>query len=388
MTTITKKGGKVPNMLGNDAAAEIADVMQEMAGQAAGSIGGETSGPPAINAKASPETQAGARAKASAGGIDRSSLDVKLDPIKGTPAEKVLDTLNGAGLSSSASPAEQQQALQDLQTAAGQISPDQALALMKFLGLKTGKTLDDPKTQQAIKQLQEAAGLNPTGKLDLETLLALVEAANNKRNFQHPSSNPMMSPQPSGSAGAGGSSGAASGPASYVPRRTGGGDGGGDGSAGATGGASSPGTAPTGTLKTNQQEAYNEARKEGLSPTAAKALVANMTGESLSKPNDNHWDVHHMSQGIVQWDPSRSAAIKAQFGKEPKDMTVAEQTKAAIWEMKTKYPQTFAALQNGNNPQAMISTLVRDYERPGNPGAAISQRMGNYNQLGYLDSAG
>jgi hypothetical protein len=144
-----------------------------------------------------------------------------------------------------------------------------------------------------------------------------------------------------------------------------------------------PGSAPTGNLRANQKEAYKAAIAEGLNPTAAKALVANMTGESLSKPNDNHWDVSHMSQGIVQWDPSRAAAIKAQFGKEPKDMTVAEQTKAAIWEMKNKYPKTYQALQ-GNDPQAMMSSLVRDYERPANAAGEIAKRLQHYNNLGNV----
>jgi hypothetical protein len=143
---------------------------------------------------------------------------------------------------------------------------------------------------------------------------------------------------------------------------------------------------PKGSLKANQQEAYQAAIREGLSPTAARALVANMTGESLAKPNDNHWDVHHMSQGIVQWDPQRSAAIKKQFGKEPKDMTVAEQTKAAIWEMKSNpgYRQTWQALQ-GNDANAMMSALVKNYERPANASRAIAQRMAAYRSLAWLN---
>lgn len=144
-----------------------------------------------------------------------------------------------------------------------------------------------------------------------------------------------------------------------------------------------PGSAPTGSLRANQKEAYDTAIKEGLSPTAARALVANMTGESLAKPNDHHWDVSHMSQGIVQWDPSRAAAIKKEFGKFPKDMTVAEQTKAAIWEMKNKYPKTWNALQ-GSDPKAMMSALVRDYERPANPAGEINKRMQHYANLGGL----
>jgi hypothetical protein len=143
-------------------------------------------------------------------------------------------------------------------------------------------------------------------------------------------------------------------------------------------------------LAANQREAYAAARAgdpsrgiPGLSDTAARALVANMTAESLSNPRDHHWDVKHMSQGIVQWDPNRAAAIKREFGKFPKDMTVAEQTKAALWEMRNKYPRTWNALQGGN-PNQMMDMLVRDYERPANPGQQVTKRLGIFNRLGNL----
>ena len=140
----------------------------------------------------------------------------------------------------------------------------------------------------------------------------------------------------------------------------------------------------TGSLAVNQNEAYQTAIKEGLSDKAARSLVANMSGESLRKPSDEHWDVKHMSQGIVQWDPQRAGAIEKQFGKLPKDMSVAEQTKAAIWEMKTNpsYKQSWDTLNNPNaSHQEMVSALVTNYERPANAGAAISQRMGHLASL-------
>ncbi|MGI3903106.1 MAG: phage tail tip lysozyme [Janthinobacterium lividum] len=140
------------------------------------------------------------------------------------------------------------------------------------------------------------------------------------------------------------------------------------------GGASRP---AKGALAANQKEAYAAALAEGLSPTAARALIANMSGEGLAVPHDRHWDGTHYAQGIVQWDPTRTAAIAAKFGKQPMNMSVAEQTKAAIWEMKNKYPTTWHALQ-GNNGPAMIDALVDDYERPGNRGRAKAQRYGYY----------
>jgi len=146
--------------------------------------------------------------------------------------------------------------------------------------------------------------------------------------------------------------------------------------AGFRGGGSTP---AKGALVANQKEAYASARAEGLSETAARALVANMSGEGLAVPHDSHWDGKHMSQGIVQWDPQRVAAIKGQFGKEPKDMSVAEQTKAAIWEInsKSRFADTAAALK-GDNASAMIGALVHNYEASANQGADINKRMGYY----------
>ena len=91
-----------------------------------------------------------------------------------------------------------------------------------------------------------------------------------------------------------------------------------------------PSRAAKGALAANQKEAYAAALKEGLSPTAARALVANMSGEGLAVPKDYHWDGSHMASGIVQWDPTRSAAIKNKFGAMPHQLSVADQTRAAI----------------------------------------------------------
>lgn len=147
-------------------------------------------------------------------------------------------------------------------------------------------------------------------------------------------------------------------------------------STGADGGT---GRVARGRLAANQQEAYQAAIGAGLSDSAARVLVGNMSGESLKNPRDHHWDVKHMSQGIVQWDPARAERINRQFGKYPKDMSVSEQTQAAIWEMKTHYPRQYRDLQNENlSPEARMRSVVSGYERPANPGAATTQRMGFY----------
>lgn len=148
-------------------------------------------------------------------------------------------------------------------------------------------------------------------------------------------------------------------------------------------------TAASGNLKQNQQEAYKAARAEGLSDSAARILVANMSGESLKNPGDHHWDVKHMSQGIVQWDPTRAERIKNHFGAYPKDMSVAQQTKAAIWEMKTYYGTSYNALTNDNlSPSQRMHTVVADYERPQDVGGSVANRMGFYNGLNVTDDSG
>lgn len=148
-------------------------------------------------------------------------------------------------------------------------------------------------------------------------------------------------------------------------------------------------TTATGNLKQNQQEAYKAARAEGLSDSAARILVANMSGESLKNPGDHHWDRSHMSQGIVQWDPNRAERIKDHFGAYPKDMSVAQQTKAAIWEMKTYYGASYSALTNeGLSPSQRMHTVVSDYERPQDVGGSVSARMQYYNGLNIVEESG
>ncbi|BBU62472.1 hypothetical protein MSC49_24070 [Methylosinus sp. C49] len=143
---------------------------------------------------------------------------------------------------------------------------------------------------------------------------------------------------------------------------------------------------PTGKLsplRQNQIEAYGAARQQGLGDLAARALVANMTGESLANPRDEHWDVHHSSQGIVQWDPSRAEAIRKQFGRYPKDMSVAEQTAAAIWEIRSfpRFARTCGALEHGASAGEIMDALVRNYEVPAKPDLEIRKRLAFFDDL-------
>lgn len=140
--------------------------------------------------------------------------------------------------------------------------------------------------------------------------------------------------------------------------------------------------APPASLKTrlqrNQWIAYHAAVGGGLSDLAARALVANFSGESLKNPADVHFDVSHIARGIVQWDPTRSEAIKAHFGRYPNEMSVEDQTRAALWEIQSNkvYNETRNALfEPGKSVEEMIEVLVRNYERPANKPKAIADRI-------------
>jgi hypothetical protein len=150
------------------------------------------------------------------------------------------------------------------------------------------------------------------------------------------------------------------------------------GEAGYTGGGGGASAANVSkNLGANQNEAYQAAIDSGLSDSAARALVANMSGEALSDPSNVHQDGPHMAHGIVQWDDQRAARIEKQFGVAPQNMSVADQTKAAIWEMKTDpaYKASWSALNSNASSQDMVKTLVTNYERPGDPAKAINQRL-------------
>ncbi|MGU3665059.1 phage tail tip lysozyme [Methylobacterium sp. A49B] len=134
-----------------------------------------------------------------------------------------------------------------------------------------------------------------------------------------------------------------------------------------------------GRLSSNQQEAYRAARAEGLSDVAARALVANMSGESLANPRDHHFDRLHMSQGIVQWDPPRAEAIRRKFGAYPKDLSVTDQTRAAIDEIRSnpRFRRTARALES-DDPNTILGALVENFEAPQNTRRAIAERQRFY----------
>ena len=68
---------------------------------------------------------------------------------------------------------------------------------------------------------------------------------------------------------------------------------------------------------------------------------------------------HTSAHGIVQWDDQRAARIEKQFGTAPQNMSVADQTKAAIWEMKTDpaYKDSWNALNSDGDVASKGSHL-------------------------------
>ena len=151
---------------------------------------------------------------------------------------------------------------------------------------------------------------------------------------------------------------------------------GGGGMGGDEMGGVSGSTASSGNLAQNQQTAYNALRELGYDDQSAQIAVANFSGESLANPANKHWDVSHYSQGMVQWDDNRSAAIRAKFGKYPKDMTIAEQARAFDWEIKKDYPGAYSDLTNPSlSEEQRMYGLVKKYERPADPRGGAATRI-------------
>ena len=90
-----------------------------------------------------------------------------------------------------------------------------------------------------------------------------------------------------------------------------------------------------------------------------------------------------MPSASCNGDDARAAAIQKQFGKLPNEMSVGDQTKAAIWVMKTnpRFADTWKALNSNASPQDMIKTLVTNYEQPKNVDVAINQRLQHLGNL-------
>ena len=159
-------------------------------------------------------------------------------------------------------------------------------------------------------------------------------------------------------------------------------------SGGSYGGGGSASRPAKGALAANQKIAYATAKAEGLSDKAARAVVADLSGEGLAVPTDLHWDGTHNSGGIASWDPQRAEAIRQKFGDVPWKLSVADQTKAFIWEYRNnpRFAPTRQALE-GDDVGEMMHQLVHNDEVSANQSADINKRLGFYRGFNPNDAA-
>lgn len=134
------------------------------------------------------------------------------------------------------------------------------------------------------------------------------------------------------------------------------------------------------TLKQNQIDAYHACIDSGLSPEAGIAFTANVTRESLSKPDDVSRDPsaanpNNKAHGIVQWDDDRAQRIKQHFGLFPEDMPVTQQTKAALWEIESFFDKVWDVMKTSNEPKDIVEILVYDYELPKDKAGEMVRRQ-------------
>ena len=145
-----------------------------------------------------------------------------------------------------------------------------------------------------------------------------------------------------------------------------------------------------GNLAKNQQIAYKAARADGWDDSAARAIVAMTSGESLGGPTNVHWDGSHYAHGIASWDDARSAAIKRKFGHMPNHLSVAQQVKALGNEVRTN-PRFAKTLHSWMNPHASayskLSAGVHNFEAPKYPDQDTVNRSGFLKGFKPLPSA-
>jgi Phage tail lysozyme len=115
------------------------------------------------------------------------------------------------------------------------------------------------------------------------------------------------------------------------------------------------------------QESYDFWRSQGFNRQQALGFVGNEQGEGTMGSDSPalHWDGSHYSGGIVQWDPTRRAAIAKALGIDVwHDRNHLHQLQAEAWELRKRYPQLWAALKNAKTIGQVTAGLVRHYELP------------------------
>ncbi len=98
----------------------------------------------------------------------------------------------------------------------------------------------------------------------------------------------------------------------------------------------------------------------GATPAAAAAMVAQAQAESSMNPRASN--AGHV--GLFQWSARRRAAILAGTGIDVATASSEQQTKAALWELRTKYPKLWAQM-NSEGASAAGRDATLGFERPG-----------------------
>ena len=81
----------------------------------------------------------------------------------------------------------------------------------------------------------------------------------------------------------------------------------------------------------------------------------------------------------MQWDPQRAEAIRRKFGASPRDLSVTDQTRAAIDEIRSnpRFRPTARALES-DDPSAIMRALVSNFENPQDHKQTFIDRMKFY----------
>lgn len=134
--------------------------------------------------------------------------------------------------------------------------------------------------------------------------------------------------------------------------------------------------------RTNALAGYKALRTAGFTHDMAIGVLANISAESGFNPASR--GDGGTAHGIAQWHGDRRAAILSGTGIDVSNASFDDQIKAVIWEMqKGGEQQAYRRLQSAANAEQAAAITSRYYERPGDAGRAIADRMGRAADLSH-----
>lgn len=151
---------------------------------------------------------------------------------------------------------------------------------------------------------------------------------------------------------------------------------------GAPSGKHVKGVTAHGLLAHNQQIAYDELIKKGMSPSGAMAIVGSTSGESLRNPADTHSDgASGVAHGFNSLSTVRANKMRLEWkgskGLMPNKMPLPQQVDGMLWEMKRDFPDIYKKLQDPKLTADQKQWLVtRFYENPADPSGQYAKREG------------